>query len=98
MVMCHLRHFFWGIFLAVTLSAADRVAADEPGVVDDSASPDACVRSVGLDETHWTRGLWADRFALCRQTMIPAMWQLMEGTNYAQFYQNFRIAAGLEPG
>jgi uncharacterized protein len=74
------------------------VAADEPGLVDDSASPYAQVRTVGLDEVRWTQGFWADRFALCRRQMIPSMWRLMEGTNYSQFYQNFLIAAGLEAG
>jgi uncharacterized protein len=96
--MCRQRNFLAGTLLAVTLLGLNRVVADEPGVVDDSASPDARVYSVGLDEAHWTQGLWAERFALCRQTMIPAMWRLMEGTHYTQFYQNFRIAAGLEPG
>lgn len=87
-----------GAILAAALLLLTRAAAAEPGVADDRLSPDAQVRSVGLDEAHWTHGLWAERFALCRQRMMPAMWQLMEGTNYAQFYQNFRIAAGLEPG
>ncbi len=35
---------------------------------------------------------------LCREEMIPGMWSLMEGTNYSQFYENFRIAAGLAAG
>ena len=76
---------------AVTLLSTFSVAAGEPGLVDDRASPHAQVRSVGLDQVYWTHGFWADRFALCRQQMIPAMWQLMAGTNYSQFYQNFRI-------
>ena len=84
--------------LSVMLFIAARAVAGEPGVVDDSVSPDAQAHSVGLDQAHWTRGLWADRFALCHRTMVPAMWRLMEGTNYTQFYQNFRIAAGLEKG
>jgi DUF1680 family protein len=98
MVMCQLRNLLGGTSLAVVLLSAQGIAAGAPGIVDDSRSPDAQVRSVGLDEAHWTQGLWADRFALCREQMIPAMWQLMEGTNYTQFYQNFRIAAGLEQG
>jgi len=84
--------------LTIPFFLATGVAADELGLVDDHASPYAQVRSVGLDEVHWTGGFWADRFALCRQRMVPAMWQLMAGTNYSQFYQNFRIAAGLEAG
>ena len=30
--------------------------------------------------------------------MIPGLWKIMEGTNHSQFYQNFRIAAGLVDG
>ncbi len=96
--MRRLPNIFSGAILAATVLLLNRVAAVEPGVADDRLSPDAQVRSVGLDEARWTQGLWAERFALCRQRMIPAMWQLMEGTHYTQFYQNFRIAAGLEPG
>jgi DUF1680 family protein len=82
------------IALSVTLSAL----ASETPLVADTASPHATVRSVGLDEVKWTRGFWADRFELCRTQMVPAMERLMEGTNYSQFFQNFRIAAGLANG
>jgi DUF1680 family protein len=30
--------------------------------------------------------------------MLPDLWAIMDGTNYSQFYQNFRIAAGLADG
>jgi len=51
-----------------------------------------------LGEARWTSGFWADRFEICRTSTIPALWSIMEGTNYSQFYQNFRIAAGLAQG
>lgn len=72
--------------------------AGEQGLVDTTSSPFAQVRTVGLDETHWTHGFWADRFELCRTQMVPGMARLMEGTNYSQFYRNFEIAAGLADG
>jgi hypothetical protein len=96
--MRHLPNAILTTVVASALLSAFGVAANEPGLVDDGASPYAQVRTVGLDEVHWTQGFWADRFALCRGQMVPAMWQLMAGTNYSQFYQNFRIAAGLETG
>jgi len=74
------------------------LVAGEPGVVDTSSSPYARVRTVGLDEVRWTHGFWAGRFDLCRTQMVPHMSALMDGTNYSQFYQNFRIAAGLVGG
>jgi DUF1680 family protein len=84
--------------LFVWLSIALKSFASNAPLVADASSPHATVRSVGLDEVKWTRGFWADRFELCRTQMVPAMERLMEGTNYSQFLQNFRIAAGLAQG
>lgn len=58
----------------------------------------ALAEPLALGEAHWTGGFWQDRFETCRTQMVPGMWRLMEGTNYTQFYQNFRIAAGLAEG
>lgn len=65
---------------------------------DAGASPHAKVQPLDLNEVRWTHGFWADRFELCRTQMIPNMERLMEGTNYSQYFQNFRIAAGLAEG
>jgi DUF1680 family protein len=61
-------------------------------------SPHAVVRGVGLADVKWTTGFWADRFATCRDHLIPAMGEVMEGAGRSQFLHNFRIAAGLEEG
>jgi DUF1680 family protein len=87
----------WSI-TAVSSLASALISLAGAGLVDNTASPHATVRSVGLDEARWTRGFWADRFENCRQRMIPSMWRLMEGTNRSQFFRNFRIAAGLAEG
>src|SRR5689334_10291412 len=63
-----------------------------PGLADTPASPHVALRSVGLGEVKWTVGFWADRFAECRDVMIPQMWRLMRGTEPSQFYNNFLIA------
>ncbi|HEX8199042.1 MAG TPA: beta-L-arabinofuranosidase domain-containing protein, partial [Isosphaeraceae bacterium] len=77
-------------------------ARDEPGpgrgLTDTAASPFVAVRSVGLGDVTWTRGFWADRLETCRAAMLPHLWGIMEGTGRSQFYQNFRIAAGLAEG
>ena len=62
------------------------------------AAPISRIQPAQLDEVRWTRGFWADEFELCRTQMVPAMWRLMEGTNYTQFFRNFEIAAGLVEG
>ena len=86
----------WRFFLLLLGSASLGLA--DPGLVDNRLSPHAKIHSVGLDEVRWTGGFWADRFQNCRERMIPNMWRLMEGTNYSQYLQNFRIAAGVAEG
>ena len=85
--------FVLGFVLVINQSRAADAA-----VVDDGQSPFAKVRSVGLAESRWTSGFWADRCELCRTVMIPSLERLMQGTNYSQFYRNFQITAGLVPG
>src|SRR5688572_19299997 len=86
--------------LASAVASALLIAfpAGGKGVVDNSSSPHAMVRSVGLEEVRWTRGLWAGRVENCRQKMIPAIGSHMQGTNHTHYLQNFRIAAGLAEG
>src|SRR5690349_7569863 len=87
-----------GAALPLRTSGADEPPSrGEPGagLVDTSASPHVAVRSVGLGEVSWTRGFWADRFAACREVMVPNLWRVMSGTEPSQFLHNFRIAAGL---
>ena len=81
-------------------AVAGPVAADPPGrgLVDTSASPHVVLRGVGLADVTWTKGFWADRFATCREAMIPTMGRLMGGTEPSQFLHNFRVAAGDEKG
>lgn len=68
------------------------------GLTDTSASPHVVLRSVGLADVHWTKGFWAERFDACRRHTVPHLWRIMRGTEYSQFYQNFRIAAGQASG
>jgi DUF1680 family protein len=84
--------------LATTARAGIGESPSSPGLTDTSASPHVRIRSVGLDEVRWTRGFWADRFATCRETMVPNLWRVMEGKEPSQFLHNFRIAAGLADG
>src|SRR6476660_9499140 len=58
----------------------------------------AALQPLELNEVRWTHGLWADRVETCRTQTIPALGRIMEGTNYSQYLQNFRIAAGLAEG
>src|SRR5262245_34024399 len=70
------------------------LAAGEPA----PASPHVKLHQVGLTDANWTTGFWADRFETCRSATIPAMGDVMEGTERSQFLHNFRVAAGLAEG
>lgn len=68
-------------------------------ITQTQSSPFAKARSVGLDEARWTSGFWADRFAVCRDALIPTMGRLMsEGEERVKFLGNFLVAAGLTEG
>src|SRR5262249_1522833 len=79
-----------------TVTAA--APAEDAGLVDSSDSPHVTIRGVGLGDVRWTRGFWADRFETCRSVMVPNLWKVMGGKEPSQFYQNFKIAAGLADG
>lgn len=83
------------VYSLVPLAGVAR-AADE--VVDTRESEHAAVRPVALDEVHWTEGFWADRYVTCCDHSIPAMWDIMKGTRYRPYLQNFLIAGGQAEG
>lgn len=56
------------------------------------------VRSVRLSEVQWTDGFWKQRLDTCRDKTIPAMWAIMQGTQYKPYLEHFRISAGLSEG
>lgn len=73
-------------------------AFSAPALVDNSQSPHARVRSVGLSDVRWTHGFWSRHFETARTKTIPGMWRLMSGTAPKHYLENFRIAAGLSQG
>ena len=68
------------------------------GLVNTNASPHAKLSSVGLSDVQWTKGFWAERFAACRDSMLPHLWQTYTSKDICYSFQNFRIAAGLDTG
>jgi len=67
-------------------------------VIETSRSPHVKVRAVDHDAVRWTEGFWAERFDLCRRTIVPNLCRvMMMPTNSANFC-NFQIAAGLRQG
>ncbi|MBN1868460.1 glycoside hydrolase family 127 protein [Candidatus Sumerlaeota bacterium] len=56
------------------------------------------MRGVNMDAVRWTKGFWAEKFDLCRATMVPNMWRLLSDTQFSHAYNNFLVAAGLVEG
>lgn len=46
----------------------------------------------------WTKGFWADRFAVCRDSMVPNMERLLKDAQLSHAWENFLIAAGRKEG
>lgn len=82
------------------LVCVTRLAAADPStnLGQNDASPNAVVRGVSFSETRWTGGFWKERFDICRTATVPHLWRVMRGTEYSQYLENFRIAAGLTEG
>jgi DUF1680 family protein len=73
-------------------------ATAQNSLVNTTASPHATLNSIGLADVQWTKGFWAERFAVCRDAMLPQLWQIYTSRDMCFSFQNFRIAAGLDTG
>lgn len=81
----------WIALLPVQLPAQNNL-------VNTAASPYARQNTVGLSDVQWTRGFWAERFAVCRDSMLPQLWKTYTSKEICFAFQNFRVAAGLDTG
>lgn len=68
------------------------------GDPDLSSSPHARLKSIGMNDAEWTRGLWAERVRVSREVTLPGIWQTMQLRGNGAYFGNLRIAAGLEGG
>lgn len=74
------------------------ITCAQNSLVNTSQSPHAKLTSVGLSDVQWTKGFWAERFAVCRDAMVPQLWKTYTSKEICYSFQNFRIAAGLDTG
>ena len=61
-------------------------------------SPHAKLNSVGLSDVQWTKGFWAERFAVCRDAMVPQLWAIYTSDTICYSFKNFKVAAGIDTG
>ncbi|HEV8282915.1 MAG TPA: glycoside hydrolase family 127 protein [Chitinophagaceae bacterium] len=79
------------IALAIRMSAQNEL-------VNTSNSPHTKLYGVGMGDVQWTKGFWAERFAICRDSMVPQLWKIYHDAALCHSFRNFEIAAGLETG
>ncbi len=70
----------------------------QTSLVNTQSSGYAKLTGVGMSDVSWTKGFWAERFAVCRDAMLPLLWQTYTSKDICYSFQNFRVAAGLDTG
>jgi len=81
------------ILFVLGLGNAQRAGGLES--VDTSGSPHAKLHNLPPGDVHWTDGFWADRFELCRRSMLPAIQRaLLDPQSPAQL-NRLKFTAGL---
>ena len=83
---------FAGIVLVLMAQAQSK------SLVNTTASQYAKLYAPGLGEVQWTTGFWAERFAVCRDSMVPHLWRTYMDEHTSHAFKNFEIAAGLDTG
>ena len=73
-------------------------AAAQNSLVNTSQSLYAKLNSVGLSDVQWTKGFWAERFAVCRDAMVPQLWATYTSDTICYSFKNFKVAAGIDTG
>jgi len=91
-LFCALCSFCFFLVLPVLLKSQDK------GLVNTAHSAFASLTGVDMGAVRWTEGFWAERFALCRNAMVPHLWQTYMDPQLSHAFKNFEIAAGRDTG
>ena len=87
------------VWVTMTLGAiitvvTGRAWAGDRGLIDTTRSPEAVMYMADLDDVRWTGGLLGERFAACRTSMIPYLWDVLRDPTESHAWDNFLMAAG----
>jgi len=88
------RHLSLFILFSISLYTHGQ----DKSLVNTAASPHAALESVDMGGVQWTKGFWAERFKICRDSMIPHLWRIYNDPATSHAFANFEIAAGLDTG
>lgn len=102
-----MTRFFHPASLPVTLLALHSgllpLCAAEPSsaaanVIEQNFYAQSTLRPTTMRAVRWTTGFWAEREALCRNTIVPEMKKALLAPENSACLVNFRIGAGQEKG
>ena len=74
------------------------VLAQDDALTNTDKSKHAVLHAIDMGDVHWTTGFWADRFRICKDSMIPHLWRIYHDKQLCHSYENFLIAAGIDTG
>ncbi len=90
--MNYKRYYIIGLLLLMLFPGQTRAQAKS--LVDMSQSPFAMLKGINMDDVQWTDGFWAERFGICKDSMVPSMWEILKSPDISHAFRNFEIAAG----
>ena len=88
---------YW-LSIFVCLLTFNCVFAQKKGLTNTSKSSFAKFKSLDLGDVTFTKGFLAGRFEVCKNTMIPTLWNRYNDTISCNAFHNFEVAAGLAKG
>lgn len=88
-----MRKILISVFVLITFFGH----AQQKGIINNSGSNYAQLKSINIGDCHWTDGFWADKFKVLEQNMLPYMEGLLCG-DIGHALDNFKIAAHLKEG
>ncbi len=67
-------------------------------LTDTKNTPYVKVKSLDHQSVEWTKGLWADSYAMCANSMVPQLKGMFDAKDVSHVVENFKICAGDETG
>jgi len=86
------------ILILALFTWSGNLTAQERALINTENSKFAKLQSTNIGDVHWTGGFWAERFDVCKNSMVPHMMSCYLDDEISHAYKNFEIAAGLDTG
>src|SRR4051812_2978577 len=84
------------VFALFAFFAVHPVCAGPRALIDTTQSPHAKMYMPDLGDVKLTGGLLGERFEVCRETMVPHLWEIFQNDSESHAWANYLIAAGVE--